>query len=330
MKPRINFLLASAKMPLAAMLLGSMLGGVQAQGFPNKAVRIVVPSSPGTSPDALNRTLAHEISARLGQVFFVENIPGAGGNIASANVAKTAPDGYTLLYQNSSFVVNPSLYKRVPYDPVRQFQPVILVAWAVSLLAISTSEEGVNSVKDLIALSKSRPGRLNYASPGYGTPQHLRMEIFKHLTGADFTHVPYKTPADMVRAMVTGEVTATFSSANDVIAQARIGKLKLLAVLGQQRWPMVPEVPTMAEAGFPEYKADIWQGFLTPAGTPSEVTRKLNTEFAAILNAPVMKETLAKQGIAATTSTPEEFAEVIRKDMAYWARVIKETGISIE
>jgi tripartite-type tricarboxylate transporter receptor subunit TctC len=329
MKSHIGILWRTANKPLAAMTLASICAVAQAQGYPSKPVRMVVPASPGTNPDTFTRTLAQEMSTRLGQAFYVENMPGAVGNIASANVAKSAANGYTLLYQNSAFVVNPSLYRKVPYDPIRQFQPIILAAWAVSLLAVSTSAD-VNTVKDLVALSKARPGKLNYASAGYGAPQHLRMEIFKHLTGADFTHVPFKTPGDMVRAMVAGDVTAMFNSANDVLSQARAGKLKLLAVLGEKRWPHAPDVPTMAEAGYPEYKADIWIGFFVPAGTPAEVIRKLNTEFNAVLTDAALKENLARQGVAATTSTPEEFAELIRTSMAYWARLIKEIGISMD
>ncbi|MFM9970601.1 MAG: Bug family tripartite tricarboxylate transporter substrate binding protein, partial [Burkholderiales bacterium] len=281
------------------MVVASLiLSLAQAQSYPIKPVRLVVPASPGSSPDALNRTLAQALSARLGQAFIVENVPGAGGNIAAANVVKAAPDGYTLLYQNSGIVINPSLYKQVPYDPIKHFQPVILVAWAVSFLAVYPTIEGVNSVRELVAFSKARPGKLNYASPGFGTPQHVRMEIFKALTGADFTHVPFKTPPEMVRGMLSGDVAATFSSANDVIPQARAGKLKLLAVLGEQRWPLMPNVPTMAEAGYADYKADIWQGYFVPAATPGEIVRKINAEFAAVLNAPTMKELLVKQGIA--------------------------------
>ncbi len=312
-----------------ALTMGSVLMA-QAQTYPSKPIRIVVPASPASNPDALTRTLANELGVRMRQSFIVENVPGAGGNIASVNVAKAAPDGYTLLMQLSSFVVNPSLYRNVPYDPVKQFRPVIMAAWAVTLLVVSGSAQGINSVKDLIAVSKAHPGQLNYTSPGVGTPQHLRMEIFKRMTGADLTHIPFKTPAEMVRAIVVGDVTAMFNSARDVLPQARAGKLKLLAFLGQQRWPQTPDVPTMAEAGFPDFRADIWLGFFAPAGTPDEVIRELNSQFAAVLNDPAIKENLSRQGMLPTTSTPEQFAETVRNDVAYWAKVIKENGISVD
>jgi tripartite-type tricarboxylate transporter receptor subunit TctC len=316
---------------LAGMLLGSALGGALAQGYPARPIRMVVPASPATSLDALSRTVAHEVGIRLGQPVVVENMPGAGGNIASMNVAKAAPDGYTLVMQITSFVVNPSLYRKISYDPIKQFQPVILAAWsAPTMLVISPSIEGVQSVKDLVALSRARPGRLNYASPGFGTPQHLAMELFKRMSGADFTHVPFKTPGDMVKAVLAGDVTAIFASANVAIPQAKAGKLKLVAVTGDQRWMHSPDVPTMAESGFPEFKFDVWFGFLAPAGTPDPIVRKLNAEFAAVLKTNTLKESLSKQGLVATTSTPEEFADLIRRDMAHWARVIKETGISID
>ena len=322
--------LTSKVQTCSLVVLSSLIASVHAQTYPSRPVRMIVPASPATAPDAFTRTVAQELSARLGQAFVVENIPGAGGNIATVNVAKAAPDGYTVIMQLSTFVVNPSLYKNIPYDPVTQFQPVILAATTITMLGVSTALEGVNSVRDLIVLSKSGPGQLNYTSSGYGTPPHLRMEIFKHMTGADLTHVPFKTPGDMVRALVVGDVAAMFNSANGLIPQAKAGKVKLLAVLGPRRWPLAPDVPTMAEAGFPEYKADIWHGFLTPAGTPREIVRKLNTELAAVLNAPAVKDTLAKQSIAATSSTPEEFAEIIKKDLVYWGKVIKEIGISAE
>ena len=316
---------------LAALLLASVVHGANAQGYPARPLRIVVPASPATSLDALTRTVAQELGKRLSQSVVVENMPGAGGNIAAASVARAAPDGYTLLMQISSFVVNPSLYKKVPYDPLRDFLPVVLAAWsAPTILVIHPSMEGVATVKDLVALSRSRPGRLNYASPGYGTPQHLAMEIFKRMSGADFTHVPFKTPGEMVNAVLAGDVAAIFASANVAIPQARSGKLKMLAVTGDQRWMYSPEVPTMAESGFPEFKFDIWFGFLAPAGVSAEIVRKLNAEFNTVLNIAAVKENLAKQGLVALGDTPEEFGAQIRADLAYWAKVVKETGITIE
>jgi tripartite-type tricarboxylate transporter receptor subunit TctC len=316
---------------LAAFLLVAASCGTLAQGYPAKPIRVVVPASPATSLDALTRTVALELGKRLGQAVIVENMPGAGGNIASASVARAVPDGYTLLMQITSFVVNPSVYRKIAYDPVRDFQPVILAAWsAPTMLVVHPALEGVSTVKDLVALSRSRPGRLNYASPGFGTPQHLAMEIFKRMSGADFTHVPFKTPGEMVNAVLAGDVTAIFASANVAIPQAKAGKLKIVAVTGEQRWMYTPDVPTMAESGFPEFKFDIWFGFLAPSGTGADVVRKLNGEFAAVLNAAATKETLAKLGLVATSGTPEEFAAQIRSDLAYWAKVVRDTGISIE
>ncbi len=313
------------------LVLGIGSQGLHSQGFPVKPIKVVVPASPATAPDTMSRTVTQELSLRLGQPILIENVPGAGGNIATVNVARAAPNGYTLLMQLSSFVVNPSLYKNPGYDPIKQFDPVIQSAWTVTLLGISMrGTEGVNSVSDLIAFAKARPGQLNYTSSGVGTPQHLRMEILIHLTGADFTHVPFKSPAEMTRAMLVGDVTAMFNSATVLIPQARAGKIKLLAYVGKERWPQVPEVPTMAEAGFPEFKADIWHGFLAPAGTPKDIIRKLNTEFTAVLTAPATQQALIKLGISPTTSTPEEFGEIIKTDLAYWTKMIKEIGIAAE
>ena len=316
---------------IVCIAMGTGAMDAHSQAYPSKPIRVVVPASPATAPDAMTRTVTQDLSIRLGQPIVIENVPGAGGNIATVNVARAAPDGYTLLMQLSSFIVNPSLYKNAGYDPIKQFEPVIQSAWTVTLLGISmVGTEGVNTVKDLVAYAKANPGKLNYTSSGVGTPQHLRMEILKQITGADFTHVPFKSPAEMTRAMLVGDVTAMFNSATVLIPQARAGKIKLLAYIGKERWPQVPEVPTMAEAGFPEFKADIWHGFLAPAGTPRDIIRKLNTEFAAVLNSPSTRQALIKHGISPTTSTPEEFGEMIKTDLAFWTKMVKATGIAAE
>ncbi|MCC6472168.1 MAG: tripartite tricarboxylate transporter substrate binding protein [Burkholderiales bacterium] len=323
--------LAGLMLLAAAGALLAAAGAALAQAYPVRPIRVVVPASPATSLDALPRALAQDLGARLSSAVVIENMPGAGGNIAAAHVARAAPDGYTIMLQITSFAINPSLYRKVPYDPVRQFDPIILAAWsAPTMLVVSPALEGVRSVKELVALSRTRGGRLNYASPGYGTPQHIAMELFKRMSGADFTHVPYKTPGDMVKAVLAGDVSAIFASANVAIPQAKAGKLRILAAIGAQRWPLSPEVPTIGEAGYPEFRFDVWFGFLAPAGVAPEIVRRLNAEFAAVLNTASMKELLAKQGLVATTSSPEEFATLIRTDLAHWARVIKETGISVD
>jgi tripartite-type tricarboxylate transporter receptor subunit TctC len=305
--------------------------GAHAQGYPSKPIRIIVPASPGSGLDAFSRTLGREVGSRMGQALVIEDMTGAGGNIASAYVARTAPDGYTLLMQITTFVVNPHLYKNAAYDPVKDFQPVILAAWGGrGMLVVNATLQEVNTVKDLVAYAKARPGQLNYASPGYGTPQHFQMEIFKRMTGADFTHVPFKTPADTVNALLSGNVTATFVAASVALPQLRAGKLKILASNGARRWVHAPEVPTMMESGFPDFKFDVWYGFLAPVGTPTPIVRRLNAEFAAVLNLAAVRETLSGLALDATSSTPDEFAAQIKADLTYWAKVIKETGIIIE
>ncbi len=322
--------LQALRQSLGAVLLFAA-GAVFAQAYPSRPIRIVVPASPATSLDALTRSLAQAVSPKLGQPVVIENMPGAGGNIASVNVARAPADGYTLVLQITSFVINPSLYKKVPYDPVREFVPIVLAAWAApTMLVSSPSLPGVNSVSDLVGLSRAQPGKLNYASPGFGTPQHIAMELFKRQSGGDFTHVPFKTPGEMVSAVLANDVAAIFASASVAIPQAKAGKLKILAAIGAQRWPLAPEVPTFAQAGYPDFKFDVWFGYLAPAGTPTDAVRKLNSEFVAALSTPVVKDQLASQGLIATTSTPEEFGAVIKSDLAYWAKVIKETGISVE
>lgn len=328
----------TAKLPFFRSMtaaLGSGLalwaGVVLAQAYPSKPIRVVVPASPGTSLDALTRSLAQAMGPKLGQPIVVDNLPGAGGNIGAVNVARAPADGYTIGLQINSFVINPSLYKKVPYDPVREFMPIVLAAWAAPTMLVSSPNlPGVNTVADLVALSKAQPGKLNYASPGFGTPQHIAMELFKRQSGGDFTHVPFKTPGDMIKAVLTNDVAAIFASANVAIPQAKAGKLKILAAIGDKRWPLAPEVPTIGEAGYPDFKFDVWFGYLAPAGTPQDAVRKLNAEFNAALTTPSVKDLLATQGLIANTSTPEEFAATIRSDLAYWTKVIKETGISVE
>ena len=314
-----------------AVLFACAMQGAIAQNYPSKPIRLIAPASPGSGIDTLARTVGRELGNRLSQAVVIENMPGAGGNIASANIAHSAPDGYSLLLQISSFVINPSLYKKVPYDPIRDFQPITLAArGGQGMLVVNPSMDRVKTVKDLVAWSLANPGKLNYASPGFGTPPHLQMEIFKRMSGADFTHVPFKTQGETVNAILGGDVATIFMAANVAIPQARNAKLKILASTGQQRWVDTPEVPTMAESGFPDFKSDVWYGFLAPAGLAREVLRRLNAEFAAVLNDATTKESIYRQSLVATTSTPEEFAAVIRSDLAYWSKVIKDTGITID
>lgn len=314
-----------------ALLLIAGTSAPLAQAYPSKPIRMIVPASPGSGMDAFSRTLGRELGPKVGQGVVIENVPGAGGNIASANVARATPDGHTVLMQITSFAINPSLYKNVSYDPVKDFQPVILAAWGGrGMLVINPAMKDVNSVKDLVALSKARPGKLNYASPGVGTSPHLQMEILKRMSDADLTHVPFKTPGHTVNALLSGDVAATFVAVNVAVPQAKAGKLKILAINGAKRWQHAPEVPTMVESGFPDFKFDVWYGFLAPAGTASNIVRKLNAELTSILNVSATKDALSKLALDATTSTPEEFAAVIKSDVAYWAKMIKDTAIVVD
>ena len=257
---------------------------------------------------------------------------GTAEQYATDIAARANPDGLTLNIGNSgTHAINPSLYKNAGYDPIKQFDAIIQSAWTVTLLGISmVGTENINTVKEFVALVKSQPGKFNYTSSGVGTPQHLRMAILNQMTGMDLTHVPFKTPAEMTRAMLVGDVLAMFNSGTVLIPQARAKKIKLLAYIGNERWPETPDVPTMSEAGFPEFKADIWHGFLAPAGTPRDVIRRINSEMAAILTAPGPKDALIKHGVAPVTSTPEQFAETIRNDFLYWAKAVKSMGLELQ
>jgi len=310
-----------------AMLLG--LGTAFAQGYPSKTVKIVVPFPPGGSADVLARTVAEKLGKSMGQPFVVENKPGAGGIPGASAVAGAPADGHTLLFANTNIAINPSLYKKLPYDTAKAFAPVILMVQVPNVLLVS-SQLPVNNVQELVALAKSKPGTLNYASAGNGTFPHLAVEMFKLHSGAPLTHIPYKGAAPALNALLSGEVQVL---SNDLVTAAqhvKTGKLKALAITSATRSPTLPDVPTMAEAGLRDYVAVGWQGIMVPAGTPAAAIERLNTEINKALADPELRTTLSNQGLIVVGGSVQQFADFLRQDTSRWAATVKASGASVD
>ena len=319
---------------MAAGALGTCFAafavGVSAQAYPTKPIRIVVPFPAGGTTDVLARAAAQKLAETLGQPAVVDNRPGAGGNIGAELVAKSAPDGYTLLMGTvGTHAINPGLYPKLPYDHVKDFAPVILVAGVPNVLVINPALP-VNSVPELIAYAKANPGKLNFASSGNGTSIHLSAELFKTMAGVQMTHVPYKGSAPALQDLVGGQVQLMFDNLPSSLALIKGGKLKALAVTSGARAAALPDVPTLAESGLPGFEASSWFGLLAPTGTPSSVIAKLNGEIAKWLATPEAKEKLLAQGANAAGGTAEEFAQFIAAETAKWQKVVKESGAKVD
>jgi tripartite-type tricarboxylate transporter receptor subunit TctC len=298
-----------------------------AQLYPAKSIRIVVPFTPGTGMDILARSTGQKLSERLGQGVVIDNRAGASGNIGSDVVAKSPADGYTLMVTANTFVITPALSKSLPFDAVRDFTPVTEMASGTMALAVHPSLP-VDSVAALIKLAKARPGEINYASPGAGTPQHMAAELFKLITGIQMVHVPYKGSAGAVTDLVGGQVPVMFMPLHTALPHAQAGRLRVLAQSGAQRSSVGPDYLTFDQAGVRGVDVDFWYGMLAPANLPRDIVMKLNTEIAAILRVPDVRDSLRRQGLDPVTGTPEQFAQLIRTDLAKWARVVKDARIA--
>jgi tripartite-type tricarboxylate transporter receptor subunit TctC len=298
-----------------------------AQSYPTKPIRIVVPFTPGGFNDTLGRTIANHLQTTWGQTVVVDNKPGGNTTIGTDAVAKAAPDGYTLLIIGFPFAVTPSLMKDVPYDIIKDFTPVIIAAATPNLLVVNPAVPA-NSVSELIALAKAKPGSINYASTGSGTSNHISMELFKTLTGTSITHVPYKGSGPAVTDLLGGQVQVMFDSS--VVPHVKSGKLKALAVTSTKRSAALPDVPTMAEAGLPGYESTAWFGILAPAGTPEPIIKKLHEDLVAVLKDPATQAWMKQQGFEAIGDTPQQFASYIRKETDKWAKVVKDSGATAD
>ena len=319
---------------VAALIFGAatMAGAVSivhAQTYPDKPIRIIVPYTPGGFNDTLARTVGQKLQEAWGQPVIVDNRPGGGTLIGTEMAAKAAPDGYTLYMVPFAFAVNPSLYKKLPYDSLKDFAPITLAASTPNLLVVNPALP-VNSVKELIALAKSKPGKLNYASTGNGSSNHLSMEKFKMMAGVDITHIPYKGSGPAVTDLMGGQVDLMFDNIPNVLPHVKTGKLKMIAVTSPKRSPHVPDVPTVSESGVPGYEVSVWFGIAAPGGTPKPIITKLNAEIVKILNMPDVKQKFAAQGVDVIGSTPEQFAAYIKEQMEEWGKVVKAAGVTPE
>ncbi len=310
-------------------LLVAQAQAAAADDYPSRPVRVLVPNPPGGGSDAVARILAQKLGERMGQQFVVDNRAGGGGIIANETVARANPDGYTLLLAFIGPVaISPALQK-VPYDSVKDFMPVALVAAGQYMLVLHPSVPA-KSLKDFVAYAKANPGKINYASAGNGSPLHLAAELFKARAGVNLVHVPYKGGGPATAAILAGEVQAVFGSLTSVVPQIKAGKLTPIGVTGAKRSALAPEYPTIAELGYPGFEMTSWYGILLPARSPATVAAKLNAGLNEALRAKDVVDALKRQGLDATGGTPEAFAAHIKTELAKWAKVVKDAGIKAD
>jgi len=312
-----------------AVLLVTLASVAAAQSYPTRPVRLIIPFPPGGSNDIVGRMIAAQLGERLGQQMVVDNRGGAGGTIGTELAAKSQADGYTLLLISTAYAFNTSIYKKLPYDPAKSFVPVALLGNGPGVLVVNPALP-VNSVADLIALAKERPGKLNNASAGIGSFQHLASELFRIQAGIQWLHVPYKGGGPAMMDLMGGQADASVGSLIQMLPHIRSGKLKALGTTGAKRSPVLPDVPTVAEAGVPGYEATNWWGFLAPAGTPPAIVERLHQEVAAVQASAETKRRFDTEGAEALQMSPAEFGAFIAAETAKWARVVKEAGISAE
>ena len=317
----------SSMLKLLAVLLAFCAFAAAAQPYPSKQVRVVVPFAPGGGTDIAARVLAQGLTERLGQTFLVDNRPGASGIVGTEIVARSAPDGYTLLVGSQTVMaVVPAMYtKLVKYDTTRDFAPVIRIIDTPTLIAVHPSLP-VKSIKELIALAKARPGQLSFGGSSGGTP-HMFGELFKTLAKVDMLFVPYKGEGPAITDAMGGHLSMVFSNLPTVLPLAQSGKLRALAVTSAQRVASAPEIPTVAESGVPDYTANSWFGLYAPAGTPREIVARINAESTAALNAPEVKSRLAQQGMFVVSNTADEFAAFLKMEIPRWTKVVKDSGV---
>ena len=314
-----------------AVLLALLAAGMASaqSGYPNRPVKILVGFTPGTAPDLVARILADRFSEVWGTAFVVENSPGAGSNIATDRVAKATADGYTLLMGgNSSLVINPSLYETLPFDPLGDFAPISQVFIAANVLAVPP-ELPVKTVAELVALAKAQPGKFSYGHAGVGTSQHLGAELFKYMAHVDIAAVAYRGTTALMPDLLANRISMSFANIVNVLPLAREGKLRALAITSIKRSALVPDLPTMAESGFPGFEAVPWFGLVAPAGTPKDVLDKLHIETVKALAMPEVRKKFDELGLEPVGNTPAEFSDVIRKETPEWAKLIKDAGIKL-
>ncbi|MES2283699.1 MAG: tripartite tricarboxylate transporter substrate binding protein [Pseudomonadota bacterium] len=314
---------------LSAGLLMAFAVASQAQTWPGQTIRIVVPFTPGTGMDTIARAVSPKLSERLGQPVIVQNTPGASGNIGADAVAKATPDGYTVLMGANTMLIASQLYQNVPFNPVKDFSSVSMAAYG-TLMLVSNPKTNIKSLKDLLALAKSKPGFISYGSPGVGTPHHMSMELLKSDAKVSMLHIPYKGTAGYVQDLLGGELMVGFLPVHVAQGFVAAGKLNALAVGSAKRNPAAPNVATLQELGMKGLNVDMWYGFFVPNRTPANVVSRLNTEIAAIMKMPDVQSVLTKGGLDASSSTPAELTTIVGQDYTRWGNVIKRNGIAAE
>ena len=323
-------ILKSLLVPLCSLMLAAAFPAAAAEPYPNKPIRLIVPYAAGGGTDVMARAFAQRLASALSVQIVVENRTGAGGNIAASAVAKAAPDGYTLFFGAAGpLAVNPALYDKLPFDPVKDFVPIGLVGLMPLFLTVPAALP-VQTLKDLVALAKARPGQLNYASSGIGGTTHLAMEWLKSQTGISITHVPYKGTAAGVSDMIGGNIQVIFDAWPTTGPHVQSGKLKYLAVSTAKRSALEPHLPTVAESGLTGFDLYVWYGVMAPAGTPADIVAKLSGEAAKVMVLPDLKARFASLGMEPMTGTPEQFAEHLRAETAKWARIVRDSGAKAE
>ncbi len=315
---------------LAAFSLVAAAGGALAQAWPSKSIRFVIPYPPGGASDVTARTLGIKLSEALGQPVVIENRPGANGIIALENVAKSPPDGYTLLMANlGPNAINAAVYSKLPYDSIKDFTPIMLTTLVPQILVVNPALP-VTSVKELIALAKAQPGKLNFASAGNGSSNHLSGELFKSMTGVQITHVPYKGDTPAMTDVISGQVAMMFPTAIAATPHVKSGRLRALAVTSRKRVGSLPDLPTVEEAGVPGFEAVSWGGVMGPGGMPRDIVVKLHAELARILKMPDVSEKLSGLGAEIVASTPEEFAAYLQAEIAKWGKVARDANVKLD
>jgi len=329
MKPMLHYARRAGIALTAAALALTACGAWAQAGYPNRPIRIIVPWPAGGGVDVVTRTVAEKMSVRLGQQVIIDNRPGATGNIGAGMGAKAAPDGYTLLVASAPMTINPSLQRNLPFDLGRDFTPLGLMASSPSMLVVNPSVG--KSVKDLVASARAEPGRISYASPGPGTQQNIVGEVFKDMAHIDIIHAPYKGGPQALTDMVGGHIQMMFHGVPAVMPFVKSGQIKGVAVATKQRLPLFPDIPTMAEAGYPGIEASEWYGLVAPAGTPKDIVVVLGNEIGKALNAPGVREQLIAKGYEpASNSNPEQFGAFMAAEQKKWALAIKQSGVRAE
>jgi len=311
---------------LALLLSGMVVAPATAQPYPSRPIRLIVAFAPGGSVDLVSRLVAQKLGESLGQQIVIDNRPGAGGNVSAEIAARATADGYTLYICSASLVINVSLHRNLPYDPVQDFAPVTLLAATQNVLA-TTLELPVKSVPELIAFARKQPGKINYGSTGAGTSGHLTMEMFRSKAGIELTHIPYKVIGQTYADLFAGRVSLFFPTLPGALPHFQAGKMRLLAVSGAKRSPALPDIPTVAEAALPGFEASTWYPILAPAGTPKAAVNALNRNLVAALNTPEISKRLESMGVEPVGSTPAQLAAHIKAELPKWAEVVRISGI---